>query len=70
MEKIIIKKEKNYLHITLRVIYYIAIFGMIFWGAKGIEYKGIMKSASSTINALIEGFFNPDMTYATNSTID
>ncbi len=70
MENIIVKKEINYLHITLRTFYYIVVFGLIFWGFKGIEYKGIMQSASGSINALIKGFLNPDMAYATNNTID
>lgn len=70
MEKIIIKKETNYLHIALRIFYYIVVFGLIFWGFKGIEYKGIMQSASGSIDALIRGFLHPDMAYATNNTID
>ena len=70
MEKIIVKKERNYFRIALKIFYYIILYSLIIWGFKGIEYKGIMKTASSSINALIDGFFNPDLVYARNMTID
>ncbi|MBN2880168.1 MAG: phosphonate ABC transporter, permease protein PhnE [Clostridia bacterium] len=70
MEKIIIKKERNYLKMSLKALYYIVVFSLIIWGFKGIEYKGIMKTASSSINALLDGFIHPDLTYAKDLTID
>ena len=70
LDKIIVKKEQKSLRTALKVVYYIIVYSLIFWGFKGIEYKGIMQTAESSINALIEGFFNPDLTYAANMTID
>lgn len=70
MEKIIVKKERNYFRIGLRTLYYIIVFSLIVWGFEGIEYKGIMKTAQSSINALWDGFLSPDLIYATNMTID
>ena len=70
LDKIVVKKEQKPLRTALKVVYYIIVYSLIFWGFKGIEYKGIMQTAESSINALIEGFFNPDLTYAANMTID
>jgi len=70
MEKRLVKKERNPLKTTLHTIYYLIVFGLIFWGFGGIEYKGIMQTAASSINALLDGFINPDLAYATNTTID
>ena len=70
MDKILIKKEKNPLKTTLHTVYYIIVFGLIFWGFSGIEYKGIMQTAASSMRALWQGFVHPDLVYATNSTID
>ncbi len=70
MEKIIVKKERNYLKSGLRTLYYIIVFSLIIWGFSGIEYKGIMKTAQGTMKALLDGFINPDLTYAQNMTKD
>ena len=70
MENILIKKERNPLKTTLHTVYYIIVFGLIFWGFSGIEYKGIMQTAASSMRALLNGFINPDMAYAGNTTID
>ena len=59
VEKIIVKKEKKPLRTALRIVYYIIIYGLIFWGFEGIEFKGIMQTAQSTISALGKGFFKP-----------
>lgn len=69
-ESIIIKKQRNSLHMTLRMLYYLILFGFIFWGFDGIEYKGVMRTASSSINALWDGFLNPDIAYITKMTKD
>ena len=70
MDNILIKKERNPLKTTLHTVYYIIVFGLIFWGFSGIEYKGIMQTAASSMRALWQGFVHPDLVYATNSTID
>ncbi|MFO7637469.1 MAG: phosphonate ABC transporter, permease protein PhnE [Clostridia bacterium] len=70
MDHIIIKKEKSYLQLSLRILYYLVVFGLIIWGFNGIQYKGIMQTASGSIQALIRGFLNPDLNYAKNMTID
>ena len=53
MDNILIKKERNPLKTTLHTVYYIIIFGLIFWGFSGIEYKGIMQTAASSMRALL-----------------
>ncbi|MBN2851520.1 MAG: phosphonate ABC transporter, permease protein PhnE [Clostridia bacterium] len=70
MEKIIIKKQGNHFQTAMKILYYIIVFGLIFWGTKGIEYKGVMKTAAGTLEALLNGFINPDLSYASNMTID
>lgn len=70
MDKIIVKKERNYLKMSLKTLYYVVVFSLIVWGFNGIEYKGIMKTAQGSINALLNGFIHPDLTYAKNLTID
>lgn len=55
IEKIIVKKEKSPIRLALKIVYYIVGYGLIVWGFKGIEYKGIMQTAQSSINALIDG---------------
>ncbi|MEX1377407.1 MAG: phosphonate ABC transporter, permease protein PhnE [Eubacteriales bacterium] len=70
MEKIIVKKERNYIKMALKALYYIIVFSLIIWGFKGIEYKGIMKTAAGSIKALFQGFIHPDLSYAQNLTKD
>lgn len=70
MDKIIVKKDNKPLMKMLHTLYYLIVFGLIFWGFSGIEYKGIMQTAASSLNALLDGFINPDLAYATNATVD
>ena len=70
IDKIQITKKTNRKIVLIRILYYLIVFSLIFWGFEGIHYKGIMKTAQGSINALIDGFFNPDLKYASNMTID
>lgn len=62
------KKPKT--NSLLKTLIYIAVISIIMWGFEGLNYRGVMVTASGTINGMIEGFFNPDIEYLTNRTID
>ena len=70
MDPIIVHKPVNVPRLIYRILNYGALIALILWGFAGIEYKGIMQTASGTIDALLRGIWNPDLEYLTNMTID
>ncbi|MCF7924573.1 MAG: phosphonate ABC transporter, permease protein PhnE [Candidatus Izimaplasma sp.] len=61
------KPKTNKLYKTL---IFIAVFSIIIWAFDGLNYKGIMVTASGTVSGMIRGFLNPDIEYITNTTVD
>lgn len=61
------KQVTNRLYKTLM---FIAVFSVIIWSFDSLNYQGVMVTARGTINGMLEGFFNPDVAYLTNTTID
>lgn len=61
------KVSTNKLYKTLM---FIAVISIIIWSFESIAYQGVMNTAQGTINGMLEGFFNPDISYLTNYTID
>ncbi|MBX3312603.1 MAG: phosphonate ABC transporter, permease protein PhnE [Microbacteriaceae bacterium] len=49
-----------------KIIPTVLVGATIIWAFTGIDYKGFSKTAGNTINAIINGFLNPDWAYVEN----
>ncbi len=65
---IVVEKPKSNLVRNLLIFLFIA--AAFIWSAAGINYKGIMATASGTLRSMWNGIKNPDMEYVKNMTID
>lgn len=72
MDKTILAKmpKKPRVNSLRKTLIYVLVFSFIIWGFSDIQYKGIMITASGTINGMFNGLINPDLLYLTNLTID
>lgn len=61
------KKKSNITNILIAVI---LITILVLWGISGIKYKGIMATASGTINSMANSLLKPDIDYLLDKTID
>lgn len=68
--KILVPKKIDPLKTVYRIVNYGGLALLLVWGFLGIPYKGVMKTAEGTIQALVRGFLNPDLLYLGNMTID
>lgn len=66
--KILIPKPKSTLPRNLAITVFLLI--AFLWAISGISYKGIMATASGTLNSMWNGLLHPDMSYVKNMTID
>jgi phosphonate transport system permease protein len=69
-ERIIVKSGLDPLQIVYRIVNYGGLVFLVVWGSLGIEYKGIMQTAQGTMEALVQGFVQPDVAYLLNMTRD
>ena len=66
--KIVVEKPKS--NLLRNLLIFLVVAAAFFWSVAGINYKGIMATASGTLSSMWNGLKNPDVDYVTNMTID
>jgi phosphonate transport system permease protein len=69
-ENILNLPEKPRTNKLYKTLIFIVVFSLIIWAFQGLNYKGVMETASGTVSGMIEGLFNPDIAYITNMSVD
>lgn len=69
-EPITIPRHRDIPGTVSKILNYGGLTLLLVWSFLGIEYKGVMDSAGSTILAMLRGLVNPDIGYLTNTTVD
>lgn len=70
MQTIIQPPKQHKTNRLYKTLAFIIVFSLIIWSLDSVSYRGVMVTASGTINGMIEGLLNPDFAYITNMTID
>ncbi len=62
--------KKPKINTIRKTVVFTIVFALIVWGLQGLNYNGIMPSASGTIIGMWNGIIHPDIDYLTNWTVD